>query len=143
MVQPGTIDYMTDILYRIGGMNPEGFYSQDQLNNNMSGNDANAIYYATHDQGFNPEQWESRNRWANAAGYKPYTGTQEASPVWGDGAYVTGAGAAFEPVYDEALRQGFGSPGGIPAEILQAGLNPNVNAIYANALSKILNNLPR
>lgn len=151
-ITPGTIDFMKDILYRIGGMNPEGFYSQDQLNNNMSGNDANAIYYATHDQRFpGNSRWQARNERFVPEGYKPYTGQQEASPVWGQDAYVTGAGAAFEPYYDEALQQGFGSPGGIPAELLQGGLDTSggnregnyANRIYADALAKALNYLPR
>ena len=151
-ITPGTIDFIRDTLYRIGAMNPEGFYSQDQLNNNMSGNDANAIYYATHDQRYpgNP-RWQDRNERLVAEGYKPYTGQQEASPVWGQDAYVTGADAASEPFYDEAIPQGFGSPGGIPAEILQAGLDLSggnresnyANRIYADALAKVLNHLPR
>lgn len=152
-VTPGTINFIKDTLYRIGAMNPEGFYSQDQLNNNMSGNDANAIYYATHDQRYNPNdpREQARNERLVSQGYKPYYGQQEASPVWGQDAYVTGAGAAFEPYYDEAIPQGFGSPGGIPAEILQAGLDLSggnresnyANRIYADALAKVLNNLPR
>lgn len=151
-ITPGTIDFIRDTLYRIGAMNPEGFYSQDQLNNNMSGNDANAIYYATHDQRYpGNEMWKARNERLVPEGYKPYTGQQEASPVWGQDAYVTGADAASEPFYDEAIPQGFGSPGGIPAEILQAGLDLSggnresnyANRIYADALAKVLNHLPR
>lgn len=52
-IAPGSIDPMIDTVYRVGGADPYGpgnYYSQSQLNNNMSGNDANAIYYATHDQ---------------------------------------------------------------------------------------------
>lgn len=52
-VEPGSIDPNRDTVYRVGGSDPYeagNYYSQSQLNNTMSGNDANAIYYATHDQ---------------------------------------------------------------------------------------------
>ena len=53
IIPAGSIDPLRDTVYKVGGSNPYGpgnYYSQSQLNNNMSGNDANAIYYATHDQ---------------------------------------------------------------------------------------------
>lgn len=137
MVQPGTIDYRDQTLYRIGGMNPAGFYSQDQLNNNMSGNDANAIYYATHDQRFNPNSpfTAERNQMLAGDGYKQDVGNQEVYD--GYNAYVTGAGASMYPYRDEALEMGVGSSGGIPEELLINSLNPSHSA-YAAAVKDLL-----
>ena len=49
-VAPGSVDFLRDTVYRVGSEDPSGFFTQSQLNNNMSGNDANAIYAATHSQ---------------------------------------------------------------------------------------------
>ncbi len=137
MIAPNSVDWMKDTIYRVGGYNPEGFYNQNQLNNNMSGNDANAIYYATHDQRFTNEgPVADRNQYRVDNGYKYWNGAQQSSPVWGDGAYVTGAGAGFEPWYDEALKQNWGSPGGIPDELI----NPDANMRYAAILSQLYSN---
>lgn len=53
-----SVDPNKDTVYRVGEYAPRGFYSQSQLNNNMSGTDANAIYQATHDQ-------RMRNTWSD------------------------------------------------------------------------------
>lgn len=50
VIERGSIEPNRDTVYRVGEYAPRGFYSQSQLNNNMSGTDANAIYQATHDQ---------------------------------------------------------------------------------------------
>lgn len=124
---------MKDTIYRVGGYSPEGFYNQNQLNNNMSGNDANAIWYATHEQNFSnagPEGDRNLDRMAN--GYKYWNGAQQPSAVWGDGAYVTGNGAVFEPWYDDSMRQGIGSPGGIPDELISEDAKRRYAGILAS-----------
>ena len=143
-VTPGTIDFIRDTLYRIGAMNPEGFYSQDQLNNNMSGNDANAIYYATHDQRYNPNDpfEQERNAYRVENGYKPYYGQQEANPQWGMNAYVTGAGASFAPYADESLEVGQGSHAGIPRTLFEDAIRKQLyprDQAYADAINSIAN----
>lgn len=138
-VQPNSIDWMKDTVYRVGEYGPEGFYTQSQLNNNMSGNDANAIYQATHYQDFSNSGPEAeRNRYRVENGYKYYNGNKEASPVWGDQAYVTGAGATFEPWYDDAIPAGWGSPGGIPDNLInQAATYASIlNAMYGSAANR-------
>jgi hypothetical protein len=118
------------------------------MNNAMSGNDANAIYQATHRQvgnwtygdtnpnhvrsfdGRNPQQY---NDWLREQGYLPNTGRQLAMPVYGDGAYVAGADAWSNPVYDELLPAGTGSPIGIPNELLN-----NYDKAYADTLRKLM-----
>lgn len=134
-IAPGSIDPNRDTVYRVGGADPYGegnYYSQSQLNNAMSGNDANAIYYATHRQdypwgygnyngyvdrftGENPQEF---NDWLRSEGYGPATGVQSPAGYMGDVAYVTGAGAELSPRWDDSLQAGVGSPEGIPREYL-------------------------
>ena len=59
-IERGSIDPDIDTVYRVGTDTPQGYYSQSQLNNNMSGPDANAIYQATHDQRMR-ETWNDNN----------------------------------------------------------------------------------
>jgi len=134
-------DYNRDTAYVVGGgaktpyenglgeplYNPQ-VYTQAQLNNNMSGTDANAIYQATHDQNFAPQynQPYMQNYLADLArmGLTNYNGQQV--PVdnagygydapGGAGAYVTGAGAFMMPSSygeEQVLPQGYGSWDGL------------------------------
>lgn len=127
------MDYRKDTAYVVGGGRPqEGMtdsngnpvyapqiYSQSQLNNNMSGTDANAIYAATHDQSFAPEynQPYMQRYLADLArmGLQNYNGQQ--MPDVNPGAYVTGAGAFGMPSSigtDQVLPRGYGSWEGMP-----------------------------
>lgn len=145
-IAPGSIDPSRDTVYRVGADDPYGYFSQSQLNNNMSGPDANAIYQATHDQrGYwtygdrnprhnvsdmldvngnraipeydTPQQY---NDWLREEGYLPNTGRQLSMPVYGDGAYVSGADAWSNANYDDVLPAGVGSVQGIPREYLSS-----------------------
>lgn len=127
----GSVDPNRDTVYRVGADDPSGYYTQSQLNNNMSGTDANAIYYATHNQsspwtysspgerlgiyGETPQEYNDRLR---EEGYKVNTGRQTASPIEGYNAYTAGADAWFEPGFDALLQPGQGSTEGIPAWLL-------------------------
>lgn len=132
IISSGGVNPNRDTVYRVGSADPTGFFTQSQLNNAMSGNDANAIYQATHRQnanwtyndrnpnhvnpwGENPQDYNDRLR---QEGYLPNTGRQLSMPVYGDGAYVAGADAWSNPIYDELLPAGAGSPQGIPNELL-------------------------
>ena len=133
------MDYRKDTAYVVGGgakmpnmidgngnavYQPQ-VYSQSQLNNNMSGTDANAIYAATHDQSYNPNDpgIQAYQAALAQAGLTPYTGQQvpdDYAPGYttgGGGAYVTGAGAFTMPNtydYEAVLPRGMGSWEGMP-----------------------------
>jgi hypothetical protein len=82
---------------------------------------------------------QAMNAYRAEGGYKPDTGAYESNPVYGDhNAYVTGAGAAYHPFYDEALPQGVGSAGGISPELLQPEYKDTMNRVYANVLQQLL-----
>ena len=132
-IAEGSIDPNRDTVYRVGADDPYGYYSQAQLNNNMSGNDANAIYQATHEQrnpwgygnyygftGFNGQTPQEHNDRLREEGYKPRTGAQAGGSYGGNDAYVAGAGAQWSPLYDELMQAGVGSPVGIPREYLSS-----------------------
>lgn len=127
------MDYSKDTAYVVGGGsripnttdaygNPvyePQMYSQSQLNNNMSGNDANAIYYATHDQNvanaYADPFWQNYLGELAAMGLKPNTGQQrfDSNP----GSYVTGADAFMMPSSigtEQVLPRGMGSWEGMP-----------------------------
>jgi hypothetical protein len=118
-IAEGSIDPNIDTVYRVGADDPYGYYSQAQLNNNMSGNDANAIYQATHSPnthrayGSDPEYNDLRRE----EGYRPFTAAQSAID---HSAYVAGAGAPLASIWDDALPAGVGSSTGIPREYLES-----------------------
>lgn len=110
------MDYRKDTAYVVGNQ----VIPQSQLNNNMSGTDANAIYQATHDQSFAPEynQPYMQNYLADLAkmGLQNYNGQQ--TPDINPGAYVTGAGAFMMPSSigtEQVLPRGMGSWEGLPS----------------------------
>lgn len=140
------MDYRKDTAYVVGGGarvpsavdgngNPvyePQLYTQSQLNNNMSGTDANAIYAATHRQDYNPNEPGMMRYQLDLAraGLTPYTGQQvpdDSAPGYltgGGGAYVTGAGAFTMPNsydYEAVLPQGMGSFEGLPMNAIPNG----------------------
>lgn len=154
------MDYRKDTAYVVGGgasvpnavdgngnpvYNPQ-VYTQSQLNNNMSGTDANAIYAATHDQSYNPNTPGMMLYQLGLAqsGLTPYRGQQvpdDSAPGYltgGGGAYVTGAGAFTMPNsydYEAVLPQGMGSWEGLPMNAV-----PNSDAqaqYYASVLDAL------
>jgi len=132
------MDYRKDTAYVVGG-DPR---TQSQLNNNMSGTDANAIYAATHDQGFAPEynQPYMQDYLATLAsmGLTPYNGQQ--TPDMNPGAYVTGAGAFMMPSSigtEQVLPRGYGSWEGMPTSAI-----PNSD-VQAQQYAAILDALVR
>lgn len=138
-IAPHSINIDRDTVYRVGGADPYGagnYYSQDQLNNNMSGPDANAIQYATNNQryGVNPDF----ANYLRDEGLKVNFGAQSANPIVGQDAYVAGAGAYLHPWYDEALPMGVGSAQGIPRELLD---QESVKRKYAETLMNMLGDM--
>lgn len=129
------MDYRKDTAYVVGGV-PR---SQSELNNNMSGTDANAIYAATHDQNFAPQNsqpyMQDYQATLAAMGLQPYTGQQ--TPDMNPGAYVTGAGAFMMPSSigtEQVLPRGYGSWEGMPNVPGQA----QQAQAYANILNALL-----
>ena len=141
-----TIDYGRDTAYVVGGGERSPYntidgnpvyapqvYSQSQLNNNMSGTDANAIYQATHDQSYNANDpgMMLYNLGLIQAGLTPYRGQQtpddDANYSYNTGAggsYVTGAGAFTAPSnydYRVVAPQGMGSFEGLPYGSIPGG----------------------
>jgi hypothetical protein len=122
-IAPGSIDPDVDTVYRVGADDPYGYYSQSQLNNAMSGPDANAIYAATHNQqdiaDYNDPYWQEYLGDLMRLGLKPNTAQQRPNiPINADGAYVTGADA-FAGRNGHVLRPGQGSSLGIPTWMLR------------------------
>jgi hypothetical protein len=122
-IAPGSIDPDIDTVYRVGADDPSGYYSQSQLNNAMSGPDANAIYAATHNQqdiaDYNDPYWQEYLGDLMRLGLKPNTAQQRPNiPINADGAYVTGADA-FAGRNGHVLRPGQGSSLGIPTWMLR------------------------
>lgn len=150
------MDYRKDTAYVVGGgarvpnavdgngnavYNPQ-VYSQSQLNNNMSGTDANAIYAATHNQAYNGSDPGTMlyNLGLIQSGLTPYRGQQvpdDSAPGYltgGGGSYVTGAGAFTMPNsydYEQVLPQGMGSWEGLPTSAVPGG---NQQAQYYAAI---------
>lgn len=134
IIANGGVDTSRDTLYRIGSADPTGFFTQSQLNNAMSGTDANAIYQATHDQrrvGMIPQDLNDLLR---SEGLAIKTDRQPVGSAYGNAAYVTGADAGVHPVYDEMMEAGAGSPAGIPRELLN-----NHDRAYADTLQALMN----
>ena len=162
-IAPGSIDPMIDTVYRVGGADPYGpgnYYSQSQLNNNMSGNDANAIYYATHDQTMR-DTYNDQNEalkdvalnvlqaWGGQLPYAPddVTGGQALNQAYrllsrkpytgqqlNQEAYVTGADAHSYPENPYGARyilpEGLGSYEGIPDELMEPNAKRNLYNMY-------------
>lgn len=134
------VDYNKDTVYVVGNdasspvkgvSNMDGsqyyqpqYYTQSQLNNNMSGTDANAIYQATHDPNFAAQYSQPYMQQYEAdlarMGLQPYTGQQR--PDMNPNTYVTGAGAFMVPnpyrsdvpeSFEQVLPRGYGSTEGI------------------------------
>ena len=140
------MDYRKDTAYVVGGSKKTPYvtagdnpiyepqvYSQSQLNNNMSGTDANAIYQATHNQAYNANDPGTMlyNLGLIQSGLTPYRGQQvpdesaNYSYTTGDGgAYVTGNGAFVVPNtydYEAVLPKGMGSWEGMPSGSIPRG----------------------
>lgn len=125
-IRPGSIDPDIDTIYRVGGSDPytsEGYFTQSQLNNAMSGPDANAIYAATHDQqqiaDYNEPYWQDYLADLIDMGLKQnYAQQRPDIPLYQNGAYVTGADA-FVGRNGRVLNPGQGSSMGIPTWMLR------------------------
>ena len=152
--QKRDFDYQKETVYGVGGGRPyenvttgDGnpvyepqLYTQSQLNNNMSGTDANAIYQATHDPNYAAQysQPYMQNFLAdlNNMGLTPYRGQynpdDNASFVSGQGAYMMPSVMGTRQV----LPQGVGSfaDGGV------SGWNmPQTDEAMAAYYAQILN----
>ncbi len=148
------MDYRKDTAYVVGGGarvpnavdgngNPvyqNQVYTQSQLNNNMSGTDANAIYQATHDPNFaaqyNQPYMQNFLADLDRMGLAYYNGQQR--PDVNPGTYVTGAGATGMPSSigtEQRLPRGYGSWEGLPNSAI-----PN-SAEQAQYYADILNAL--
>lgn len=149
------MDYRNETAYVIGGgdrsplsdangnpiLNPQVFL-QSQLNNGMSGTDANAIYQATHDQGYaadynQPYMQEFLTDLVNM-GLTPYRGQQRPDT---SGSFVTGAGAYMMPSSigtEQVLPQGTGSWEGLPANMMPN--DQQMGQLYADVLNAIMQN---
>lgn len=152
-VKDESVNANRDTVYVMGDPRNSDSFTQSQLNNNMSGTDANAIYAATHnpyDRGTytdpNPvmgfDNGAQYNEWLRDQGLKPYTGAMTASPMiqgnlYPYAAYVAGAGAQYDPRLDQTLPMGLGTTEGMPVEWLQ-GAKQNGYSDYATILSQIL-----
>lgn len=164
------IDYDKDTVYVVGNdasapvggvRNMDGsqyyapqYYTQSQLNNNMSGTDANAIYQATHDPNYAAQynQPDMQNYLADLAAMNltPYRGQYDEN--YNPSTYVTGAAGFMVPnpyrsdapeSFDQVLPANHGSPAGM------GGLGiPNTNypaeeglsQYYAYVLNELLRN---
>lgn len=93
IIAAGGVNPNRDTLYRVGSADPSGFYTQSQMNNEMSGTDANAIYQATHDQ-------RQTNTWND-------TDPRLVNRVLGDLGVITGGNA------NDATFTGFGPNAGV------------------------------
>lgn len=162
------IDYDKDTVYVVGNdasapvkgvQNMDGsqyyapqYYTQSELNNNMSGTDANAIYQATHDPNYaaqyNQPYMQNYLADLDRMNLKPYRGQYDEN--YNPGTYVTGAAGFMVPnpyrsdapeSFDQVLPANHGSPAGM------GGLGiPNTNApggeglsqYYANVLNQLL-----
>jgi hypothetical protein len=127
-IAPGSIDPDVDTVYRAGADDPSGYYSQAQLNNAMSGPDANAIFAATHNQqdiaDYNEPYWQEYLGDLERMGRKLNTAQQRPDiPMYQNGAYVSGADA-FTGEDGHVLNPGQGSTVGLPEWMLGYGLNP-------------------
>lgn len=152
-VKDESVNANRDTVYVMGDPRSSDSFTQSQLNNNMSGTDANAIYAATHnpyDRGTyidpNPvmgfDNGAQYNDWLRGQGLKPYTGAMTASPMiqgnlYPYAAYVTGAGSQYGTIVDETLPMGIGTSEGMPTSWLQ-GAQQNGYNDYATILSQIL-----
>lgn len=155
-MKPRDFDYEKETAYVVGGgqaypgaWTGEGnpvyqpqIYTQSQLNNNMSGTDANAIYQATHDPNYAAQynQPYMQNFEADLArqGLTPYRGQNR--PDMTD-SFVTGQGAYMMPSgmgTDQVLPQGIGSwyTGGIGAQ----NMPQNDVQYYADILNALMQN---
>lgn len=117
----GSVNPNRDTVYRVGAeSDPLGYFTQDMLNNAMSGPEANAIYQATHRQNDarNYRYMPDLMNQFREEGLKPGTTQQYAQPIGGYDAYVAGADALLTPGFDELLPAGQGSTEGIPQWML-------------------------
>lgn len=155
------MDYRKDTAYVVGGGEKRPYntadgnpvyapqvYTQSQLNNNMSGTDANAIYAATHNQSYNPNDpgMMLYNLGLLQSGLKPYSGQQMPDDTANysydtgrGGAYVSGAGAFTMPSnydYDAVLPQGMGSFEGLPYGAIPGG--DDQSRYYADILNALV-----
>ena len=76
IIAQGGINPQRDTVYRVGSDSPEGYFTQSQLNNAMSGTDANAIFQATHDQSLD-RTVNDRSRQAAEREYDWYSGAHD------------------------------------------------------------------
>lgn len=156
-MKPRDFDYRNETAYVVGGGQPyptavnaaDGspvyqpqIFPQSQLNNNMSGTDANAIYQATHDPtyaaDYNQPYMQDYLATLASMGLTPYRGQQNEAD---NPSFVTGQGAFMMPSAfgtEQVLPQGIGSygDGGLGVQN-----HPNDTAqYYADILNALANN---
>ena len=128
------------------------YFTQSQLNNNMSGTDANAIYQATHDPNYaaqyNQPYMQRYLADLAAMNLTPYRGQYDENN--NPGTYVTGAAGFMVPnpyrsdapeSFEQVLPNNHGSiagMGGLGIPNTNAPAEEGLSQYYANVLNQIL-----